>query len=287
MATTFKIISHKVGEGGLTTGLEVRRIQQLLKLNKCDVRCDGVWDPKTRAALLAFQESLQQREVSMLLFAEDLATRVRPFLLPNDRTVFELAYGAGVLIRVSVGGWLRGERAFRGVHDWCVERKAKFDWYRAVWGLDGYDTWAVVTTFAGSGDSRQYFDPEVPLALNCSLYANLMMAIWAGCNLHSPPFNPSIQQAGRSHLAVTRYGYPHAVECANLEEIQAAAKKPGRLYCLESGVQIGHMALLLGGIVYECNLIPINDSYVTAWPLKTWYNMHTRTIWVSGPSPTA
>jgi hypothetical protein len=144
MTATFKIIKRTVGEKGQTHGSAVLRIQQLLTLNKYKLVCNGVWDAKTRDALQAFQERLRQEEGARAL-DYGFSTPVRPYVVPNDLVLFELAYRAGVLIRLAPGH--AGESGFLDVHDWCVKHKVGFDWNHAVWGLDGYIMWAVVTVY--------------------------------------------------------------------------------------------------------------------------------------------
>ena len=281
MASTFKIISHTVGEKGVTRGVEVLRVQQLLKLNKFEVPCNGFWGPKTRDALQAFQERLRAKEGFMAV-EHGFATPVRPYLLPDDATLFELAYGAGVLIRLAPG--LRGEMAFQDVHDWYVSHQAGFNWDQAVWGLHNYIMWAVVTGF---DENRSHsFNRYDPLGLNCTLYANLMMAVWQRGNIHGPPFRAGVAQSGGAHhFAVERYRYPNLTRCQNERALRAAARHADQLYCLEAGDWVGHMALLLRGTVYECNVFNVRGSYVTSMPLADWCDKHADATWVSGPAP--
>jgi len=283
MAATFRIITHRVGEKGQTTGIEVLRIQQLLKLNKYNVRCTGVWDTASRDALQAFQEKLR-REQGLVALEYGQLSPIRPYIMPDDSMLFELAYRAGVVIRLAPGR--RGDLGFQDVHDWCVEHKVGFDWFHAVWGLHGYLPWAVVTRF--DPDTHVHsFDLVDPLALNCTLYANLMMSVWFSGTAHGPPFSANVANTGgANHLAVQRYQYPRLVKCESIAAIRAAARQPGRLYCLEAGDWVGHIALLLGDTVYECNVSTHAGSNVVSMSLARWWNSHAYTTWVSGPSPT-
>jgi hypothetical protein len=130
------------------------------------------------------------------------------------------------------------------------------------------------------------FNVVDPLALNCTLYANLMMSVWARGNAHGPPFRAGVGQTGGvHHFAVQRYRYPGPTKCTTLAQVRAAAGLADRLYCLEAGDYVEHMALLLRDTVYECNVFNVNGSYVASMPLSKWWEKH-RPAWVSGPNPT-
>ena len=80
MTATLKVISRRVGVGGQTTGIEVRRIQQLLcramMLDESGVT--GVWSPAATEALRSVQqqtaalEESQSATQSLAAMASDL-----------------------------------------------------------------------------------------------------------------------------------------------------------------------------------------------------------------------
>src|SRR5262249_836727 len=149
------------------------------------------------------------------------------YVLPHDSLLFELAYRAKVLIRLSAGGNVyRHGIAFEDVHSWCEERAIQFDMRnRVVWGLDRYLTWAIVTK-RNDDFKTEDFETQAPLALNCTLYANLMMSVWKQGNAHRWPFSASVKTAGTGpHFANDRYGYPIAGEFSDASEIRELTRR--------------------------------------------------------------
>ena len=289
MTSTFQIITRRTGDGGVVSGIHVKRIQQLLKLNGFPaLQVRGIWDKPSRNALLVFRERLDRSNPSAFMFIDsqgDQPDADRPYLTPRDPVLFELAYGAKVLIRLG-GGWNRGSMALDDVHDWCVNHSVGFAFGRAVWGLDGYPTWAIVTNTSKEGLYEFAMDSN-RRALNCTLYANLMMSVWAHGNAHRGPFAAGIAESGgEKHLAQARYNYPKVGLLNTAEEIMAETRKhPGRLYCIEAANDSGsvhHIALLFNGQVYECNVWPRVGCMKR--PLGDWLSTHTP-AWLLGPSP--
>jgi len=282
MSATFKIIRHhRVGEGGSKSGTDVKRLQQLLWLNNHKIRCNGVWHSETSDALVDFQRKLLS-PTEQLFMCDGLNVpdvcgfSPRPYVLPDDTFLLHMALGAGVLLPLAYGS--HGARAFALVHDSCEDKNVEFDMdpTRAVWGLADYPAWAVSTV-------DDAFDTSRPLALNCTLYANLMMSVWRRGNAHGSPFRANVSASGGSdHLARDRYGYPLMGQFKTAHEIrQIAHRHAGRLFCLEAYEDVGHMALLFRDSVYECNIFPYG---CTSSPLEQWVPAHSP-VWVSGPSP--
>ena len=284
MSATFRILDHRVGEGLLKHGVQVQRIQQLLFLNGFKIGTKGVWHSETTDALLQFQAKIQNP--TQALFLDNLQSP-RKFINPRDPILFELAYGANVLIRLAPGGSIyRHAIAFEDVHDWCEDQKIKFDMRnRAVWGLDGYQTWAIVTEKSAEF-GKAAFDVERPRALNCTLYANLMMSVWKQGNAHGHPFSADVSSAGwgTKHFASERYHDPVAGEYSDVDEVRTLTRShPHQLYCLEYGkTWTGHYGLMLNGRVYECNYGPTPDVHWVS--LDHWVSTHSQG-WVLGPAP--
>jgi hypothetical protein len=287
MAATLSIISHRIGQGGQMHGLDVRRVQQLLYLTKKPIQIDGHWSKKMADALHAFRESLIKKDRSLFLVEETLQTlgQHRNHLDPGDPVLFELAYTAGVLIRTG-GGWLRGRSAFEDVQAYLEKREAGFNFKRVVWGLKDFPTWAVVTL---TSETHKYeFPLQDPMALNCTLYANLMMSVWAQGNVHGLPFQARIADSGFfNHLANERYRYPIIGKLETEAQVRAHVRHPDRLYCLEAADRtfgtVDHMGLLLDNVVYECNLKP--SEGVQKHPLGEWMRSPGhRPVWLMGPA---
>src|SRR6516164_5870937 len=110
MSSMFSIINHRVGEGGARHGPDVLRLNQLLRLNGCDgakrrPRIDAhkmIWDKASERALVDFRE--RQISFTMLMHDDSLlrpGQNDQPFIMPHDRILFDLALGAGVLIRLA------------------------------------------------------------------------------------------------------------------------------------------------------------------------------------------
>lgn len=286
MSATVSIITRRIGEGGDMHGLAVRRVQQLLRLTHKPVNVTGIWDARTARYLNDIREEPYKKDPSVWIL-DDPATafKAKNFLTPTDPVLFELALAAGVLIRLGVG-WFRGADAFLDVHRWLEKHGATFDWGRAVWGLQGFPSWGIVTLTSETG--RYEFPMNAPLALNCTLYANLMMSVWAQGNAHKSPFSASIANSGGSnHLATSRYGYPNLGLVTDVASVRQKMKHPERLYCLEAtspwsaDLTVSHMGLLYQNTVYECNVSP--KMGVQSNSLATWLARHTP-AWLLGPS---
>jgi len=288
MSSTFRILTHTVGEKGAKWGVEVRRIQQLLFMNGFrNIKPSGYWDMHTSKALVSFWEKHDIPSPFLCDAPFQSCDGPRAYLKPDDSVLWSLAYGAGVLIRLAPGGnTYRGSLALEDVHEWCEEHSSFTFRDHAVWGLQDYPLWAIVTT----GKPGE-FDVEAPSALNCTLYANLMMSVWHQGNAHKQPFDASLQKVGtHSGFLAKRYYYGEPSAYASLHDIaKFTARHPDRLYLLEAkGIlsgfaglpDVGHEALLHRGAVYECNL------FVDCHTLKlgSWFETHSAG-WISGPSP--
>lgn len=205
----------------------------------------------------------------------------RSTVAPDDPILFDLALGAGVLIRLAPGGrTYRGRLALQEVHKWCQGR-VKFTWHdHAVWGFERYPLWAIVTT-----DKQHLFDLEEPSHLNCTLYANLMMSVWHQGNAHELPFNASAKEVGKSTAELPkRYHYRQSARYGSFEDIAKFTEgHHNRLFCLEPEffIGVGHEALLFGDRIYECNPPRVREPI----PLRNWLSGLHGSGWISGPSP--
>jgi len=282
MAATLSIITAKIGEGGEQHGLNVRRIQQLLRLAKIPVDRSGHWSPKMAGYVNAFRASTLKPDFYMADQPRD--DEPKNHVSPTDPVLFELAYAAGVLIPLGVG-WNRGKGAFVDVQRNLERRDASWVNDRVAWGLEGFPSWGIITM--GSKTGKYEFPDDDPTALNCTTYANLMMSVWAQGNAHGPPYSAGVADSGNDkHLAKLRYGYPLIGKFDSLAAVTAQIKRPDKLYCIEAAYDSGevhHIGLLLENFVYECNVIP--KLGVQKRPLSDWLRSHTP-VWLLGPAPT-
>jgi hypothetical protein len=286
MARTFRIIDSTVGKGGHQFGPNVLRVKQLLKLNGLMVTAGDHWDRTTETALLDFRQKLFG-ETPFAMVDSYRNEPLRASIPRNDMVLFELAYRANVLIRLCPPR--SGADALTDVHDWLVKRETGFGWNRVAWGVEGMPTWAVVTSFEEDKPiAKQFYgfefpSTEAPLALNCTVYANLMMSVWLHGNVHQPPFSAGVAESGLDkHLSVSRYGYKLLGEYKSVADItKHTAKNPSQLFCVEAGNFVGHMALLLDGEVFQCN---IGKPACTRTPLERFVRGHP-SGWISGPAP--
>lgn len=260
MGATFKIINSRVGEGGQTRGIEVKRIQQLLTLAGCDPGpVTGEWNPATKKAWMDFQASLNWGPVKPCIEREDPYFRL-----------FTLAYTAGVLLDLPNN--LRSKSAALALYQTCRERNIPYGWAdngghvynggtRSVWGFEGNPGYAVAAR--GRSTETAEFDLCVPFTLNCTAFANLMLSVWMQGNAHSAPYDFSQQVGGFNPLAL-RYGMREAPGFyvlnppglyKDLKTIESVVE-PGRIYYLGSADNRGfifHDMILIDGLVYECN----------------------------------
>jgi len=270
MAATFPIITKKVGDGGQTHGIEVKRIQQLLKLagyNSVGTP-DGAWGKNSRNALGEFMECAVGKSAA--------------FIEPKDSndTLFQLADEAGVLIPIPAG--YRSMTAAMLLYDTCREAQIPYGWVdggtvhgggtRMIWGFADRPGYAIATT---ATNAPKDFDLKVPVTLNCTGFANLMMSLWCQGSAHSQPYTASQDVGGFNPLG-RRYNYtplapaPLKQKVAgmfeNIDTLESMLE-PGRIYhfapCLPNGY-IKHDTVLIDDTVYECNLDKTPAVYETA-----------------------
>jgi hypothetical protein len=262
----FEIIHQSIGRGGHLHSPDITRLQQLLRLNGYDgvdkhprVNPRIAWDKATEDALVDFRG---RRAVANPTWYDDPIPDNQPYVVPSDPILFELAYGANVLIPLSAGGKInRGAMAFEDVHEWCEKNCDGFAWQHAVWSLKDYPMFAIVTNESKNGtyyfdwQATQDADVRTPRALNCTLYANLMMSVWLQGNIHAAPYSPNVSKSGNDHhLAHERYKYPLVGLMESFEAVKAQVQNirsdciAWRLvkisgtwrYCIMAGFRVQH-----------------------------------------------
>lgn len=281
MAGVFSIVSKKIGEGGVKQGVEVRRLQQLLSMAgfRRVGTPDGSWGKNTTAAWEEYQQSYGYARPRQFVEGGD----------PENR-LFHLALRAGVLFPLPSGqlgangvrACFDTMRALQVPYGWDGKERPYGNGTMMTWGLalNGNTSWAICTKPGGRLTAT--FDMNVPLASNCSAFANVMMSVWRAGNLHNAQYSAS-QDCGGDDPAKNlskRYGYvplpgspkpPQGVQArpglyTSLEELKAALKA-NELYhfaiCRPSGF-ITHDTVLLDGDVYECNCNKTPACYKTS-----------------------
>lgn len=260
IGATFPIISERVGEGCATRGKDVKRIKQLLQLAKFlknDRDGEDVWGKDAAKALMDFFTACQVGPVNAYIEPKD----------PYDR-LFTLALTAGVLIPLPLG--LRSISAVSILYEHCRTAGYRYGWKepsgeihnggsRIIWGFANRPGWAISTV---NVLGQQFFSSTIPVTLNCTSFANLMMSVWCQGNAHSTPYDASQMVGGYDPLGL-RYNM-HPIDdgkmifdgyCVDLETLKQSAQKD-RLYhfasCNNDGF-ITHDMVLLNGYVYECN----------------------------------
>jgi hypothetical protein len=281
MGATHPIITSRVGDGGQTRGLEVKRIQQLLRLAGSDPGpITGEWTTATKRAWLDFQADCDWGPVNPYIDQED------PYM-----RLFMLAYAAGVLIELPNN--LRSTSAVLSFVETCRDEKIPYG-FRTVWGFENYPNYAVVTLHSHRADVE--FPPRNPRLLNCSSFVNLMLSIWVQGNIHQPPYersqesNPTKPLGCRYNLHPAR-GFdkqkPPGIY-KNFDTIQDLLE-PDRMYYLNSCDEAGgfhHDMVLLNGTIYQAN--DDQTPAVYALPLKQQWDRtrqanHFFTIYGPGP----
>jgi hypothetical protein len=297
MAATLHVIKGRVGEGGKNLAIDLRRVQQLLALSNLLplAQVTGNWSQPTKSALLTFQESCG-------ILEKDRTSYLDP-QHPGD-LLFKLCNRAGVLLPVPSGksGATALLEFFKTAQDldipyaWAARGGAE----RIAYGLAGYPDYVIFTNGKGQ------FDPKgVPIAMNCTSFANLGLSIWRTGTAYAHPYDCS-QACGGFNPLGSRYaldflrnkqtgGAPsvnlpspltvetYATYFYGPDEVLARVK-PGNLYYLQwcylrdtklkgndlvfpSGFG-HHDTLLYDGDVYEINIAKAPEKNVRKTALK-------------------
>lgn len=158
-----------------------------------------------------------------------------------------------------------------------------------IWGFEGRPSWAVATTL------DRCFSSDVPISLNCTSFANLMLSVWMQGNAHRTPYDASQMVGGDDPLGA-RYAL-HAVNdneivflgyCFDVDGIRRNAQ-PNRLYYIglcDSNGMIKHDTVFLNGKFYESNTDKTPAVYST--PLEERFKRAARNgggVCLYGPMP--
>ena len=210
MAATLSVISKRVGEGGVTNGTEVLRIQQLLTRVGFNPKSnlDGGWGKglsTTCKAWIEFQKSKGW-------------TPVNNFIDPTDAEDRLLWLVCAANVGMFVASWLRSASATSYLTNMTQSLKIPYGWVsegktygggtKVVWGFAGRPDFVLFTK--GASASTAQFDalnPE-PKALNCTSFANLMLSVWRQGNAHAAPYDCSQAVGGLGDQLGPRYAMP-------------------------------------------------------------------------------
>ena len=277
---TLEVLTKRVGEGGQTAGVEVLRVEQLLRLagyGKLLGPPNKKWTAKSAAAMTAFQTDL----------SKVVQCPVHDYVEPEDThsKLVHLAMKAGVVSVVP--GFSRGRAAVLSFYDGIVKQVIPYGWTengtpirggtRMVWGWAGMSQF-VVYTRPGTDPARVEFRTDYPKTLNCSAFANLMLSVWLTGGAHAAPYTPLLNVGAMKPLGA-RYNMPPLkgnVSPDNSQGVFSDLGKlkeqllPSKIYHFAryvAGFGIKHDMVLLDGVVYESNKKPDGVSSVYSTPL--------------------
>ena len=256
-SNTWRLISGRVGEKGLTLGPDVITVQQLLVAagNNDQSIIGGGWGNHSRDALIAFQRAHRLPE--------------RNYVEPDDECLFELADAAQILVPLPN---LLGMSGVTSLHQWFRDTNTQYQkgaetggGNRALYGLD----WGGCIDYAIQRIDRGW--RAGPVKMDCTTYVNCMLGVFLKGNLHSSPYAADCSGYGdtsSNHMPRDRYHMPLVMRphtkngvmtkenyFKEPDDIAAVAIKNG-LYAIEIGGGkaggVTHMALLYNEKTYEC-----------------------------------
>lgn len=253
VGATRKLISTRVGEGGLKAGSDVLNVQQLLwAAGATDPNIAGSWGPACNKALNAAQERHGYPRLN--------------YVNPDDDILLDLCQDAQIVIP------LYGLSDITGVgvlYLWASESGVKYDpgaehgqGACAFYGLDFQGK----TDYIVMKQSLKFL--RGPVRLDCTTYANINLSVYRQGHVHATPYDADCSQFGGTssvHMSRDRYGYKlvrrgEGATAPNFFHLDAdeiaAATKTGRMYHMELAVpgtgSVKHMAVMHNGWVFEC-----------------------------------
>jgi hypothetical protein len=285
LSATYPIIPARVGKGGITSGVHVRKIQQLLTLA-------GVYKG-------AITGTWTHIEPAWIEFQKSLGLPPKPFVDPMDAEdrLAELASAADTLMYFPSN--LRSLSAINYVTDYLIREKTPYGYKhhgggtKKVWGFEGRP-YLMIFGLQGSGE---FPVSGVTCSVNCVSFANLLLGAWHG-GIHQPPFDSDLLLGGAGRQVGQRY---------SMSEVLNMDKKPGISdYEYVSGVMppncIYHMALcdsmsslstkhdviVVNQMVYQANTKDASTEAgaVYKMPLdKFWKTLTFKHVRLFGPGP--
>jgi hypothetical protein len=267
-ASTWRLISSRVGEKGITAGPDVTTVQQLLVAagNPDPNILGGGWGGHSKTALLAFQNAHRLTEQN--------------FVEPDDGCLYALAEAANILVPMPN---LLGMSGVTSLHQWFRDNNIQYQkgaesggGNRALYGFD----WAGCIDYAIQRIDRSW--RAGPVKMDCTTYVNCMISVFVHGNIHASPYAADCSAYGDTsniHMARERYHMPLVMRphtkdgvttkenyFKEVDDIAAAAIANG-LYAIEVGGGsaggVSHMALLYNQQTYECTTGQSGSACIT------------------------
>lgn len=286
MAAIKNFINKSVGEKGVNQKSDVKKLQQLLIAAGETVTGgdDGVWGSNTAKALESFQTKYQSSGV-----------KIQKLLSPEDYCLLLMAWKANILIP------LPGKAGTPGVlamHDWFVKNSIKYNsgaekggGNRAIYGVAGDNRYAVQTIEGKFATG--------PIQMDCTTYVNLMLSVYTSGSCHIVPYDASCADFGAcsaAHCARDRYNLPLVTRAQgdkiirhfeNADQIRDATHNSAGIHAIEVALagtgSVTHMALLIGGTVYECTTGQSGSACISR-PVEEFCKKKGKIYYLFGPS---
>ncbi len=273
----FSLTTATVGQGGANSRPDVFMVQLLLHaagvLPASGV--DGRYKNggETAKALLKFQE--QWNDAVGEPFCIGAANKRDPLTLlqPQDEWLVRMAAAAQILVPMPIVSDYRG---IDELHEWMVSQEIKYEPAteygstnsRSFWPIAGNPDLAIQLQTHGYNAAgavahmNRYIEPG-PIQINCTTYANMMLAVYLFGTLDHPNYKPWVGEFGGNtnvHLSQNRYGFrliktPEGGTYFTSAEQILDVVNDWEIYSMEIGCDpnhgTGHYATLHNSIVYE------------------------------------
>jgi hypothetical protein len=296
VGASFPIITKRVGEGGTTSGIEVKRIQQMLVRTGHNPKSnvDGGWGKNntstTAKAWIAYQQSKGWIPNNYLDPTD-----------PQYRLEF-LASDAGVTMNFAPG--IRSLSGVSVYKDICMTMKIPYGWgtygdgTKMAWGFKDRP-YAMVFTRPG-GPNTADFDVHATdaRALNCCSFANILLSLWSSGGIHASPYDASQNVGGDGQQIGERFGMSEVKNKAGKQGIKSLDELTGlllqdRIYhmalCSNStDLTTHHDVIVINQVVYQANTksaSPVAGAVYTKALKDQWDKMTVKHVRLFGPGP--
>jgi hypothetical protein len=277
MGATHPIITKKLGEGGTKYGDEVKFIQQLLArvgFNPVN-NTDGSWGNSSGP-------NLSNTHKAWIKYQESKGWTAKPYIEPTDPEdrLGALADDANVTIPITAG--LRSQTGAGYMYAFCLGYGLPYGWEdvkkgkvygggtKVIWGFENRPgkllfTGVRKTGFPATGEAR---------SLNCTSFANLMLAAWTQGSAHHAPYDASQMVGGYGPYLGDRYAMPMIRNkaglrvFADLQEIKDTLQKD-RIYHVawasRATGETTHDMVSYNGMVYQANTPAAAGSQIAVY----------------------
>lgn len=303
----FSLTSGTVGQGGANSYPDVFMVQLLLYA--ADVLpqegVDHIYKPggETAKALLKFQEQWNDAVSEEFCLSRTNKHEPLTLLQPGDEWLLRMAAKAQILIPVPGVGDYRG---IDELHEWMVSKglqyEVKADYEgnnsRSFWPIAGNPDLAIQLQLHGARNAAEavakmtkYYINPGPIKINCTTYANMMLAVYLFGTLDQPRYKPWVGEFGgegkQGHLAQKRYEFELIKPPEGGDHFTSDAQILGvaenwEIYTMEIGNEpnhgTGHYAILHNGVVYESyNANPGHSA--SDWGLAEYFRQRLTTTY--------